>query len=295
MKLKECGEIYKLNSDNLIVNPKDNEAEVETSGVLSYIIDSISALFHYEPRSVYLRGSLIDKSLSDSTVVDLDLVFVYENTDYSDLCRTWNYTSMALYPYNQDSNKLVITDERKTIEDGIYEIVGKHVELDLNIYSEESFMDQYIHRFQSKKIYGEGLDLSVSHLSRDILLHMNTNEVLPYRKQLCFNKISNLKDFLYKNATFEGDVRDRLIRSMLKVFFRKYSFDLLLRKNSFSKDIYYCYSSILGAYPYYSNHLEDILDLFLNAEMYTTREVRFLVSKLEYLILEIELSNSVRI
>ena len=37
------------------------------------------------------------------------------------------------------------------------------------LYSEESFMDQYIHRFQSKKIYGEGLDLSVSHLSRDIL------------------------------------------------------------------------------------------------------------------------------
>lgn len=152
MKLKECGEIYKLNSDNVIVNLKDNEAEVETSGVLSYIIDSISALFHYEPRSVYLRGSLIDKSLSDSTVVDLDLVFVYENTDYSDLCRTWNYTSMALYPYNQDSNKLIITDERKTIEDGIYEIVGKHVELDLNIYSEETFMNQYVHRFQSKKI-----------------------------------------------------------------------------------------------------------------------------------------------
>ena len=36
MKLKECGEIYKLNSDNVIVNPKDNEAEVETSGAVSY-------------------------------------------------------------------------------------------------------------------------------------------------------------------------------------------------------------------------------------------------------------------
>ena len=289
MKLKECGEIYKLNSDNLIVNPKDNEAEVETSGVLSYIIDSISALFHYEPRSVYLRGSLIDKSFSDSTVVDLDLVFVYENTDYSDLYRTWNYTSMAMYPYMQDSNKLVITDERKTIENGIHEIVGKHVELDLNIYSEEFFMNQYIHRFQSKKIYGDGLDLSVSHLSRDILLHMNANEVLPNRKQLCLNKISNLKDFLYKQATFESDVRDRMIRSILKVFFRKYSFDLLLRRNSFSTDIYYCYTSIVGAYPYYSNHLEDLLDLFLNTELHTTREVRFLISKLEYLINEFEL------
>ena len=289
MKLKECGEIYKLNSDNLIVNPKDNEAEVETSGVLSYIIDSISALFRYEPRSVYLRGSLIDKSFSDSTVVDLDLVFVYENTDYSDLCRTWNYTSMAMYPYMEDSNKLIISDERKTIENGIYEIVGKHVELDLNIYSEEFFMNQYIHRFQSKKIYGDGLDLSVSHLSRDILLHMNTNEVLPNRKQLCFNKISNLKDFLYKQATFEGDVRDRMIRSILKVFFRKYSFDLLLRRNCFSTDIYYCYTSIVGEYPFYSNHLEDLLDLFLNTELYTTREVRFLISKLEYLIHEFEL------
>lgn len=289
MKLKECGEIYKLNSDDVIINLKDNEAEVETSGVLSYIINSISALFHYEPRSVYLRGSLVDKSLSDSTVVDLDLVFVYENTDYSDLCRTWNYTSMVFYPYKEDSNKLIISDQRKTIEDGIHEIVGKHVELDLGIYSEESFMDHHILRFHSKKIYGDGLDLSVSHLSRDILLHMNTNEVLPYRKQLCFNKISNLKDFLYKNATFESDIRDRMIRSMLKVFFRKYSFDLLLRKNSFSKGIYYCYTSIVGAYPYYSNHLEDILDLFLNTELYTNREVRFLISKLEYLINEFEL------
>ena len=293
MKFKECGEIHKLNSDNLICSSKDLEAEVETNGVLSYIIDSISALFHFEPRSVYLRGSLVDKSLSDDTVVDLDLVFVYEDTDYFDLCRTWSYTSMTLYPYMEDSNKLIITDERKTIENGIYEIVGKHVELDLNIYSEESFMNQYVHRFQSKKIYGEGLDLSVEHLSRDILLHMNNNEVLPYRKQLCFNKISTLKDFLYKQATFEGNVRDRMIKSMLKVFFRKYSFDLLLRRNCFSKDIYYCYTSIVGAYPYYSNHLEDILDLFLNTELYTTREVRFLISKLEYLIFEFELDSSV--
>ena len=180
-------------------------------------------------------------------------------------------------------------DVRRTIQDEIYEMIGLHIDLDISIKSEKLFMEvTYINKFQSKKIYGEGQDLSVSNLSKDILL-LKEEQTLSRRKKLCLKRILNLKKFLYKEMTYEGNIRERMIKSVLKVFFREYSFDILLRNNFFSRDIYYCYTSIVGEYPDYSNHLEELLDLFLNAKSYTDREVIDLLNKLEYLINEIEL------
>jgi len=289
MELKKLGKIYKLNSNDEINNIKDTETEVESSGILSHIINSVFCILNCQPRSVYLRGSLIDKSLSDNTVEDLDLVFVYDNTDYFDFFGTRKYESMMYVDYSYDENKIVFPDVRRTIQDEIYEMIGLHIDLDISIKSEKLFTEvTYINKFQSKKIYGEGQDLSVSNLSKDILL-LKEEQTLLRRKKLCLKKISKSKKFLYKEMTYEGNIRERMIKSVLKVFFREYSFDILLRKNSFSRDIYYCYTSIVGEYPDHSNHLEELLDLFLNTKSYTDREVIDLLNKLEYLINEIEL------
>ena len=83
MKFHECGQIYKLNSDNLISNNLKNiKIKTETSDVLSYVIDSVFDIFDVEPNSVYLRGSCVDRSLSDSSVIDLDLIFVFDDDQY---------------------------------------------------------------------------------------------------------------------------------------------------------------------------------------------------------------------
>ena len=293
MKLKKLGKLYKLNSKDRIVCLKKTETEFESNGVLSCIIDYVYSIVNYEPKSVYLRGSLSHKKIFDDTVVDLDMVFVYDNTDYFDFYGTQKHKCLIMNPYLPNTNELVLSDEKRIIEHKIYEMIGRCIEIDINLHSEKSFMDNHIHRFQSKKIYGEGLDLSVSHLTREILNDIKNIEIAN-KKEVCYERLLHLKDFFYKETTFEGDLRDRMIKNVCKLFFRQYSFELLLKNECYSSDIYYCYTSIVEEYPYYSNHLEDVLDLFLNTKSYTDREVRYFLSKLEYLIDEINLLDGIQ-
>ena len=288
MKLKKLGKLYKLNSKDRIVSLKNTETELESNGVLSHIIDYVYSIVNYEPKSVYLRGSLSHKKIIDDTVVDLDIVFVYDNTDYFDFYGTQKHKCLIMNPYLPNTNELVFSDEQRNIEHKIYEMIGMCIEIDFALHSEKSFMDDHIRRFQSKKIYGEGLDLSVSYLTREILNDIKNIEIAD-KKEVCYERLLHLKDFFYKETTFEGDLRDRMIKNVCKLFFRQYSFELLLKNECYSSDIYYCYTSIVDEYPFYSSHLEDVMDLFLNTKSYTDREVIYFLSKLEYLIDEINL------
>ena len=141
-------------------------------------------------------------------------------------------------------------------------------------------------------IYGSGKDFSLSELSEDTLLDISENDVLPHRKELCLKKLTKLKNFLYMKSSFECNLRNRLTKSLIKLFLRKYSFDLLLKEKSFSKDVYYCFNSIEKNYSEHSVYLREILDLFLNTDSYSDGDVRLLLSKLEYLIYEFELDKS---
>ena len=165
MKLEKLGKLYKLNSKDRIVCLKKTETDFESNGVLSCIIDYVYSIVNYEPKSVYLRGSLSHKKIIDDTVVDLDIVFVYDNTDYFDFYGTQKHKCLINNSYLANTNELVFSDEQRNIEHKIYEMIGMCIEIDINLHSEKSFMNDCIHRFHSKKIYGEGLDLSVSHLT----------------------------------------------------------------------------------------------------------------------------------
>lgn len=294
MKFHECGQIYKLNSDNLISNNLKNiKIKTETSDVLSYVIDSVFDIFDVEPNSVYLRGSCVDRSLSDSSVIDLDLIFVFDDDQYyQQIYKKKTDMSFCSFPYLEDENKMIIAKEQKTIEDQILSRFGKHIEIDIDMFSEEIFLDDIIKRFYSKKIYGSGKDFSLSELSEDTLLDISENDVLPHRKELCLKKLTKLKNFLYMKSSFECNLRNRLTKSLIKLFLRKYSFDLLLKEKSFSKDVYYCFNSIEKNYSEHSVYLREILDLFLNTDSYSDGDVRLLLSKLEYLIYEFELDKS---
>lgn len=290
MKFHECGQIYKLNSDNLISNNLKNiKIKAETSDVLSYVIDSVFGIFDVEPNSVYLRGSCVDRSLSDSSVIDLDLIFVFDDSVYnSKIYKKKKDINFCRFSYLRTENKILIGDEQKNIEDKIFDTFGKRIQIDIDILSQELFLDEIVKRFFSKKIYGRGEDLSLSELSEEILHNVNLNDILPHRKELCLSELIKLKSKLYQKTIFDCGIRDRIIKSLIKLFLRKYSFDLLLKEKSFSKDVYYCFNSIEKNHPEYSVYLREILDLFLNTDSYSDRNVRLLLSKLEYLICEFE-------
>ena len=65
---------------------------------------------------------------------------------------------------------MIIAKEQKTIEDQILSRFGKHIEIDIDMFSEEIFLDDIIKRFYSKKIYGSGKDFSLSELVKILYL-----------------------------------------------------------------------------------------------------------------------------
>ena len=288
MKFQKCGQLYKFNSDNIITNKIEAiEIVEETKSIVDFIVSSTIDVFDCEPNSVYLRGSCIDRKIENDTTIDIDVVFVFDDkTFYNKVYNLGQEISFCTFPYVE--NKMFMTDTQKEIEKNILEKFKKNVEIDVELSCEEFFQQDYQKRFLSKQVYGKGKNLSLSKLSRETFYQSLKGDVLPNRKKYCLKKLYELKNQFYLNVDFFDGTEIRVLKSLIKLFYRQYSLDLHLNENSFSKDVYYCHNILIKNYPQLSNYIEKVLDLFLNIDNYSHNDIRLILTELEYVINEIE-------
>lgn len=288
MKFQKCGQLYKFNSDNIITNKIETiEIVEETKSIVDFIISSTIGIFDCEPNSVYLRGSCIDRKIENNTTIDIDVVFVFDDkTFYGKVYNLREKISFCKFPYVE--NEMFITDTQKEIEKNILEKFKKNVEIDVELSCEEFFQEDYQKRFLSKQVYGTGKNLSLSRLSKKIFYQSLKSDILPNRKKYCLKKLYELKNKFYLKTDFLDSVEIRVLKSLIKLFYRQYSLDLHLNENCFSKDVYYCHNILIKTYPQLSSYIEKVLDLFLNVDNYSHNDIRLILTELEYVINEIE-------
>ena len=288
MKFQKCGQLYKFNSDNIITNKIETiEIVEETKSIVDFIISSTIDIFDCEPNSAYLRGSCIDRKIENNTTIDIDVVFVFDDkTFYNKVYNLGEKISFGRFPYVE--NKMFMTDTQKEIEKNILEKFKKNVEIDVELSCEEFFQQDYQKRFLSKQVYGTGKNLSLSKLSRETFYQSLKSDILPNRRKYCLQKLYKLKNLFYLKANFLDGTEIRILKSIIKLFYRQYSLDLHLNENCFSKDVYYCHNILIKNYPQLSSHIEKVLDLFLNVDNYSHNDIRLILTELEYVINEIE-------
>lgn len=288
MKFQKCGQLYKFNSDNIITNKIEIiEIVEETKSIVDFIISSIIDIFDCEPNSAYLRGSCIDRKIENDTTIDIDVVFVFDDkTFYNKVYNLQEKISFGRFPYVE--NKMFMNDTQKEIEKNILEKFKKNVEIDIELSCEEFFQQDYQKRFLSKQVYGTGKNLSLSKLSRETFYHSLKSDILPNRRKYCLKKLYELKNQFYLKVNFFDGTEIRILKSLIKLFYRQYSLDLHLNENCFSKDVYYCHNILIKTYPQLSSYIEKVLDLFLNVDNYSHNDIRLILTELEYIINEIE-------
>lgn len=282
MNLIECGELYTLDSKNFISNDNKNiKLSEETKNVSNVIIDYVVRLFQCFPSAVYVRGSCLKRKISDPTVCDIDLLFVFADKDCDKIREQELQMGFYKIRYFKDKNKLDSCKHKKNIENKISNFLGFSVQTDLKFMSEEMFIDDKYTRFFCKKIYGFN-DLSISTLHLDTL-----NEISHEIAQIKINHLNKdlnlIKNCLSNNANIE-DVKKDTIKRVIKLFYRYCSWDLFLKNGVYSRDLYYCHQIIVEKYKNYLNDLNEILDLFLNTDLYSNERIISVIDKITHFI-----------
>ena len=116
-------------------------------------------------------------------------------------------------------------------------------------------------RFLCKKVYGEK-DLSISKKSK--------SEIIDWIDERYDKWISRM--ILYMREDKET-LNYEVIRSDIKLFFRDFSLKFMVENGEFSKSLNKCHRVMVENYPYYSDDLDDILNLFLNIEEYSKEKI----------------------
>ena len=64
-----------------------------------------------------------------------------------------------------------------------------------------------------------------------------------------------------------------LLRACIKVFYRNFGARVLVKNGKLSRSVYQCHKALIEKYPRYSKELGNILDLFLNVESYSNKQI----------------------
>jgi hypothetical protein len=293
MNFIKCGELYKLDYENVIQNNNKNvQLFRETKNIVDIIIEYVYEIFEFDPNSVYLRGSCLYRKISDPTVCDIDLLFVFEDGDYEEIYKKESEIGFYKFRYFKKQNELIVCKHKKNIENKISSLLGFLIQTDLKFMSKKMFIDDQYTRFFSKKIYGYGKDLSLSklHLSslNQIFFEIINVKIHTLNKHLFFIK----NCLLCKNVS-END-KNNMVKIVIKLFYRYFSWNLFLQKNVYSRDLYYCHQIMIEKYSNFSNDLENISDLFLNVSEYDTNQIINVIDKIIYFIRQNDISLDTR-
>ena len=242
MKLKNLGKIYTLDSENNFSIEKDIDLSQEVTNFIDIILDYFRTNESLVMHSAYLRGSCLERNKIDNDTMDIDMIIVHEN----DLFQPYGY-------FDKECTDEIIEIMKSSCGFSVY----PDVRIDhINHFLEESQM-----RFLCKKVYGEK-DLSVLKRSKSEMLDWADQKYDIWTSRL----IQYIKDDKKTLDHYE-------IRSDIKLFFRDLSVKFMIENDEFSKSLYQCHRVMVENYPYYSDDLDDILDLFLNVEEYSREKI----------------------
>ena len=238
MKLKNLGKVYTLDSDNNFDLQKDitlsEDVMVFVNIILNYFLEVVCIDIH----SAYLRGSCLERNVVDSDTMDIDMIIVCEN----DLPH-------KSFEYKNEIIKIMKSSCEFSVDP------------DVRIVPIDDFLKSPQARFLSKKVYGKK-DLSLSKRSK--------SEMIDWIDKNYDGWISRvIQDIREDKKTLNHD----LIRSDIKLFFRDFSIKLMIENDEFSTSLNKCHRVMVENYPYYSDDLNDILNLFLNIEEYSKEKI----------------------
>lgn len=243
MKLKNLGKVYTLDSDNNFDLQKDITLSEDVMGFVNIILDYFREVVCIDIHSAYLRGSCLERNVVDDDTLDIDVTIVYEN----DLSQS--FTKIFT---KECSNKII------KIMKSSY---GFSVYPDVKIIHMDDFLKLSHVRFLSKKIYGKK-DLSLSKRSK--------SEMIDWIDERYDEWISRVIQYIREDKRI---LNHDDIRSDIKLFFRNFSIKLMVENGEFSMNLNKCHKVMVENYPYYSDDLDDILNLFLNIEEYSKEKI----------------------
>ena len=69
-----------------------------------------------------------------------------------------------------------------------------------------------------------------------------------------------------------------------KVFYRNFGLKVLLENGKWSRSVYQCHNALIEKYPKYSKELDNILDLFLNVESHSKKQIIDVLDEMQAVI-----------
>ena len=253
MKLKSLGKVFEIKKKKNFVYEKNKNLSRVLVDFINIILDCFTANYNIDVHSIYLRGSCLDRDVIDKDTFDIDLNIVHE--DESIKPNTWLHN-----------------DYHPQIMQKMEELHGFSVLTDVDIRHKNIFLRKKDIRFYSMKIWGKE-DLSISTISH--------NKIVKYFADLydneCNHSISQVKIAKEKLNPIS-------VRMAAKVFYRNFGLKTLLENGKLSRSVYHCHNALIEKYPRYSKELGNILDLFLNVESYSSKQIVDALDEMEEVI-----------
>ena len=249
MKLKNLGKTYTLDSENNFSLEKDIKLSQEVINFVDIILDYFRKNINIEIHSAYLRGSCLERNIIDNDTMDIDMIIVHENDSFQ--------------PYGFLDKEC--TDEIIKIMKSSY---GFSVYPDVRIDHIDHFLNSPQIRFLCKTVYGEK-DLSLLKRSKSEII----NWIDEHYNAWIHRIVRQIKE---DKETLNHDE----IRSDIKLFFRDLSMKFMIENGEFSKSLTKCHRVMIENYPYYSDDLDDVMDLFLNIEEYSKEKIITVLNKI---------------
>ena len=253
MKLKNLGKVFELDPENNFVYEKNKNLSRVLVDFINIILDCFAANYNIDVHSIYLRGSCLDRDVVDKDTFDIDLNIVHEDESVE--------SSMWLHG-----------DYHPQIMQKMEELHGFSVLPDVDIRHKDIFLRKTDVRFYSMKIWG-GEDLSLSTISHKKITKYFADQ---YDTEFnhCISKIKNAKN----------DCNSIMVRMSIKVFYRNFGLKVLLENGKWSRSVYQCHNALIEKYPKYSKELDNILDLFLNVESHSKKQIIDVLDEMQAVI-----------
>lgn len=253
MKLKSLGKVFELDPENNFVYEKNKNLSRVLVDFINIILDCFAANYNIDVHSIYLRGSCLDRDVIDKDTFDIDLNIVHEDESIK--------PSTCLH-----------NDYHPQIMQKMEELHGFSVFPDVDIRHKNVFLRKKDIRFYSMKIWGKE-DLSISTISY--------SKIVKYFADLydneCNHSISQVKRAKEKLYPIS-------VRIAAKVFYRNFGLKILLENGKWSRSVYQCHNALIEKYPKYSKELDNILDLFLNVESYSKKQIIDVLDEMQAVI-----------
>jgi hypothetical protein len=235
-RIKKNGMIHK--------SPKNLEPiPVKTREAIEFLVSSVETMFpgfRDEMHSVYVRGSCAHSAPQSG--FDVDVIFVIHNET-----KVSRYRNLISQTINVEG-KPTINQTLFSLREQFKEKTGIVVLFDINLIKKKIWHIARATRinFFSRFVYGEE-DLTINEISIEVIGELSQYQWNNVHKDLIFDY--NSPPYGRTFAVIDDPVimRNRVLK-LFKNFFRRYALPFMVNKSVYSRDLYYCYKTLIHEY-----------------------------------------------